>query len=103
MCGPFTTKVLDTPLARPCNYIYKYILLYRYLSYLFFVFKKSTLNQIKLYGTIKNNELTVAENNEINKCLVKNDYHRLSALVNSRKFWLFRIFKTNATIIHSSN
>jgi len=55
--------------------------------------ESSTLNQpltkrsrqLKLYGTTKNNELTVAENNEIDKCLVKMitaDYHSLSIVEN---------------------
>jgi len=55
--------------------------------------ESSTLNQtltkrsrqLKLYGTTKNNELTVAENNEIDKCLVKMitaDYQPLSIVEN---------------------
>jgi hypothetical protein len=53
----------------------------------------STLNQplvkrsrqLKFYGTTKNNELTVAENNEINKCVIKmitTDYQPLSIVEN---------------------
>ncbi|KAE9542433.1 hypothetical protein AGLY_003294 [Aphis glycines] len=55
--------------------------------------ESSTLNQtltkrsrqLTLYGTTKNNELTVAENNEIDKCLVKMitaDYQPLSIVEN---------------------